>query len=100
MNDGMAAIAVNAAQRKIRVLWRGPSDAIGSPVVGGGAVWVTSYHQSGSDGGTLYELDPANGAVKHRLEISDGLPHFSSLSLAGSTAFLGTLNGVVAVNGV
>jgi polyvinyl alcohol dehydrogenase (cytochrome) len=100
MNDGMAAIAVNAAQRKIRVLWRGPSDAMGSPVVGGGAVWVTSYYQSGSDGGTLYELDPADGAVKSRLEISDGLPHFSSLSLAGGTAFLGTLKGVVAVNGV
>jgi outer membrane protein assembly factor BamB len=98
---GMAAIAVNADQRKIRVLWRGPSDANGSPVVGGGAVWVTRYNQSSSDsGGTLYELDPASGAVKSRLEISDGLPHFSSLSLAGGTAFLGTLNGVVAVNGV
>jgi outer membrane protein assembly factor BamB len=100
-SGGMAAIAVNAGQRKIRVLWRGPSDANGSPVVGGGAVWVTRYNQSGSDsGGTLYELDPASGAVKSRLEISDGLPHFSSLSLAGGTAFLGTLNGVVAVNGV
>src|SRR5215468_2298606 len=100
-SGGMAAIAVDAAQRKIRVLWRGPSDTNGSPVVGGGAVWVTSYQQSGSDsGGTLYELDPADGAVKSRLEISDGLPHFSSLSLAGGTAFLGTLRGVVAVNGV
>jgi len=98
---GMAAIAVNADQRKIRVLWRGPSGAYGSPVVGGGAVWVTRYNQSSSESsGTLYELDPANGAVKSRLEISDGLPHFSSLSLAGGTAFLGTLNGVVAVNGV
>ena len=100
MSGGMAAIAVNATQRKIRVLWRGPSDAYGSPVVGGGAVWVTRYNQSSSEsGGTLYELDPANGAVKSRLEISDGLPHFSSLSLAGGTAFLGTLKGVVAVNG-
>ena len=100
MSGGMAAIAVNAAQRKIRVLWRGPSDANGSPVVGGGAVWVTHYNFSGSDsGGTLYELDPADGAIKSRLEISDGLPHFSSMSLAGGTAFLGTLKGVVAVNG-
>ena len=100
MSGGMAAIAVNAAQRTIRVLWRGPSAANGSPVVGGGAVWVTHYNFSGSDsGGTLYQLDPANGAVKNRLEISDGLPHFSSLSLAGGTAFLGTLKGVVAVNG-
>jgi outer membrane protein assembly factor BamB len=100
-DGGMAAISVNGTQRTIRVLWRGPSDANGSPVIGGGAVWVTRYNNSGSDsGGTLYELDPADGAVKSRLEISDGLPHFSSLSLAGGTAFLGTLQGVVAVNGV
>jgi polyvinyl alcohol dehydrogenase (cytochrome) len=94
---GTAAIAVNAATRKISVLWHGPSAANGSPVVGGGAVWVTHYSDSG---GTLYELDPANGTVRSQLPISDGLPHFSSLSLAGGTAFLGTLRGVVAVDGV
>lgn len=98
-DGGMAAISVSAAQRKISVLWRGPSDANGSPVVGGGAVWVTHYEKDGGSGNTLYELDPANGAVKSKLTISDGLPHFSSLSLAGGSAFLGTLNGVVAVNG-
>ena len=95
-SGGMAAISVSAAQRKISVLWRGPADSNGSPVAGGGAVWVTSYSDTG---GTLYELNPANGAVKSQLAISQGLPHFSSLSLAGGTAFLGTLNGVVAVNG-
>ncbi len=94
---GMAAITVNAAQKTIDVLWHGPSDAAGSPVVGGGAVWVTRYSDTS---GTLYELDPATGAVKSQLAISEGLPHFSSLSLAGGTAFLGTLQGVVAVNGV
>ncbi|HEY7260274.1 MAG TPA: PQQ-binding-like beta-propeller repeat protein [Trebonia sp.] len=98
-DGGMAAVSVTAAQRKISVLWRGPSDANGSPVVGGGAVWVTHYDPDGGGGNTLYELDPASGAVKSKLTISDGLPHFSSLSLAGGSAFLGTLNGVVAVNG-
>lgn len=93
---GMAAITVNAAQRKIGAAWRGPSDANGSPVVGGGAVWVTHYSDSG---GTLYELDPATGAVKSRLAISEGLPHFSSLSLADGTAFVSTLHGVVAIGG-
>ena len=91
---GMAAISVSAAQRTISVLWRGPGDGNGSPVVGGGAVWVTSY-----DSGTLYELNPATGAIKSQLGIGGGLPHFSSLSLAGGTAFVGTLDGVVAVNG-
>jgi outer membrane protein assembly factor BamB len=96
-SGGMAAITVNAAQRRISVLWRGPSGAAGSPVVGGGAVWVTRYSDSG---GTLYELDPADGTVKSQLPISDGLPHFSSLSLAGGTAFVSTLHGVVAIDGV
>jgi polyvinyl alcohol dehydrogenase (cytochrome) len=95
-SGGTAAIAVNAATREISVLWRGPSGAGGSPVVGGGAVWVTRYSDSG---GTLYELDPADGTVRSQIAISDGLPHFSSLSLAGGTAFLGTLRGVVAVDG-
>jgi polyvinyl alcohol dehydrogenase (cytochrome) len=99
-SGGMAAISVSAAQRKISVLWRGPSNSNGSPVVGGGAVWVTSYNSDGSGGNTLYELDPATGAVKNQFAISEGLPHFSSLSLAGGTAFLGTLDGVVAVSGV
>lgn len=94
---GMAAITVNAAQRRIGTAWRGPSGAAGSPVVGGGAVWVTRY--SDSDG-TLYELDPASGAVKSQLSIGEGLPHFSSLSLAGGTAFVSTLHGVVAIDGV
>ena len=45
------------AADKIRVLWRGPGNAWGSPVIGGGAVWVTATGRRG----TLYELDPATG---------------------------------------
>jgi outer membrane protein assembly factor BamB len=93
-DGGLAAIAVSAAQRKISVLWRGPGDGNGSPSIGGGAVWVAS-----TSSGTLYELNPANGAVRSRIGIGGGLPHFPSVSLAGGTAFIGTLDGVVAVNG-
>jgi polyvinyl alcohol dehydrogenase (cytochrome) len=96
-DGGMAAIDVSAADKAIKVLWRGPADAEGSPVVGGGAVWVTSYSDNG--GGTLYELSPATGAVEHQIAIGDGLPHFSSLSLGGGTAYVSTLAGVTAVNG-
>jgi DNA-binding beta-propeller fold protein YncE len=76
------------------VLWRGPGDGNGSPSIGGGAVWVAS-----TSSGTLYELNPANGAVRSQIGIGGGLPHFPSVSLAGGTAFVGTLDGVVAVNG-
>jgi outer membrane protein assembly factor BamB len=93
---GMAAIWVSAAQKKINVAWRGPADAIGSPAVGGGAVWVTGFTTTS---GTLYELNPKTGAVKYKIATGAGLPHFSSLSLAGHTAYLDTLTGITAING-
>ena len=93
-DGGLAAISVSAAQRTISVLWRGPGDGNGSPSIGGGAVWVAS-----TSSGTLYELNPADGAVRSQIGIAGGLPHFPSVSLAGGTAFVGTLDGVVAVNG-
>src|SRR5271157_251847 len=89
---GMAAIST--AGNKIRVLWRGPASAWGSPVVGGGAVWVTDW-----TAGTLYELDPATGATRYSLSLGTSLPHFASLSMTGSYAYLGTNQGVVAVAG-
>lgn len=90
---GMAAISVNAAKRTIRVLWRGPSGAAGSPSVGGGAIWVPDST------GILYELNPANGAVRSQVSLGASLPRFSSVSLGGGKAYVGTLDGVVAVSG-
>jgi len=98
-SGGLAAIYVSAAKKEIRVLWHGPADGNGSPVVGGGAVWVTAYDGSGGAPTTLYELDPATGAVRHQITIDAGLPHFSSLSLGGSTAYVNTLDGVTAIDG-
>jgi polyvinyl alcohol dehydrogenase (cytochrome) len=89
---GMAAIST--AGDKLGVLWRGPASAWGSPVVGGGAVWVTDW-----TAGTLYELDPATGATRSSLNLGTTLPHFASMSMAGSHAYLGTSQGVVAVAG-
>ena len=89
---GMAALSV--AEGQIRVLWRGPASAWGSPVVGGGAVWVTDW-----SAGQLYELSPATGAVRYSLSLGTSLPHFASLSMSGSHAFLGTDDGVTAVAG-
>jgi polyvinyl alcohol dehydrogenase (cytochrome) len=93
---GMAAVSVNAKEKKLNVSWRGPDGATGSPAVGGGAVWVTGFTTTS---GTLYELNPATGAVRYQVAIGQGLPHFSSLSLAGHTAYLDTLTGITAING-
>jgi outer membrane protein assembly factor BamB len=91
-SGGMAAIST--AGNKIRVLWRGPAGAQGSPVVGGGAIWVTDYQA-----GTLYELNPATGATRASLSLGTSMPHFSSMSMVGNHAYLGTTDGVVAVAG-
>src|SRR5579872_1141277 len=89
---GLAAISVAGGQ--IRVLWRGPGSAEGSPVVGGGAVWVADW-----SAGQLYELNPATGQVRFSLSLGTSLPHFASLSMTGRHAFLGTGDGVIAVAG-
>jgi polyvinyl alcohol dehydrogenase (cytochrome) len=96
LDGGMAAIDVNATTKTIKVLWRGPADAHGSPVIGGGAVWLTDY--SGSTG-ILYALNQTTGAVEQQIPIAAGLPHFSTLALSGGTAYVSTLTGVTAING-
>jgi outer membrane protein assembly factor BamB len=58
---GVTAVRVSVAAKEIQVLWHGPSDADGSPVIGGGAVWVTDWGT-----GKLYALDAATGAVLRR----------------------------------
>ena len=92
IGGGMAA--VNTAGSKIKVLWRGPGAAQGSPVLGGGAVWVPDWNA-----GVLYQLDPGTGHVRHKIRLGSALPHFASPSLSGSLALIGTMHGVVAVRG-
>jgi polyvinyl alcohol dehydrogenase (cytochrome) len=90
--DGPRAVTVDRAGA-IRVVWRAPIGAAGSPVVGGGAVWVVDY-----DAGELYALNPATGAVRQHIDIGVS-PHFASPTLAHDRAYVGTLTGVVAVSG-
>jgi outer membrane protein assembly factor BamB len=90
---GLAAISTVGS--KIRILWRGPGNAWGSPVIGGGAIWVTDWKA-----GTLYELGQATGATRASLSLGTSLPHFSSMSMTGRRAYLGTMDGVVSVSGV
>jgi len=96
IGGGIAAVSVSEAAGRIQLLWRGPAGTDGSPVIGGGAVWVTDY---GDNPGVLYELDPASGHTMRSISLGAGLPHFSSLSLADGTAYVSTLGGVVAVSG-
>ncbi len=90
--DGPRAISIDG-NGKVSVLWHAPVQAKGAPTVGGGAVWVADY-----DKGTLYALDQRTGQVKARIDVGT-MPHFASPTLSGSTAYVGTLTGVVAVAG-
>jgi outer membrane protein assembly factor BamB len=76
----------------MRVRWKAPVPSDGSPVVGGGAVWVTD-----TDRGVLYALDPATGAPRAHIDVGQ-MPHFASPTLVGEHAYLGTTSGVVAIS--
>jgi outer membrane protein assembly factor BamB len=65
--------------------------ANGSPMLGGGSVWVTDWR-----GGTLYLLDPATGQSRAQVHLGE-LPHFASPTLAHGQAYVGTMSGVVAL---
>ncbi len=93
--NGGGMAAVDTASNTIKVLWHGPGAAQGSPVLGGGAVWVPDWNA-----GVLYQLDPGTGHVRHKIRLGSALPHFASPSLSGPLALIGTMHGVVAVRGV
>jgi outer membrane protein assembly factor BamB len=89
---GLAALAVSPGQ--ITLAWRGPGAADGSPVVGGGAVWVTD-----NSDGVLYELSEDHGVVMSKLGLGIELPHFTSPSLSGRLVLIGTMHGIIAMTG-
>jgi polyvinyl alcohol dehydrogenase (cytochrome) len=94
-DGGVHAVRIDAAGRPSQ-RWQaaaGAASAAGSPVIGGGAVWVVDY-----DGGRLYALDSGTGAVRQQVDIGTA-PHFASPTLSGSRAYVGTMAGVVAVDG-
>jgi outer membrane protein assembly factor BamB len=98
--QGAGLTAVNTAGTRIRVAWHAASGTSGSPVVGGGAVWVVNPFL-----GILYELAPATGKVRHQIALHVGvsfgeqLPDFDSPSLAGRLVLIGSMTGVTAVSG-
>ncbi|MGN6793875.1 MAG: outer membrane protein assembly factor BamB family protein [Streptosporangiaceae bacterium] len=92
--DAGGPAAVSTRNGRLRVLWRGPPSADGSPVIGGAAVWVTD-----TSAGVLYELNATTGAIRHLIRLGSPLAHFASPTLAGRVVLIGTLHGVVAVTG-
>lgn len=91
---GVSALAYDeAAGRLGGVRWRAPDGVIGSPVVGGGAVWALD-----PSAGALYALDPASGAVRAKVTVG-AATRFATPALSGGLALVGTKTGVTAVSG-
>ncbi len=91
---GSGLAAVDTAGDRITIVWRSQSAVWGSPVLGGGALFVAQPYD-----GNLYEVAPTTGKVAHALHIASRLPDFVSPSLSGALVLVGTLDGVVAVRG-
>ncbi len=95
-SNGVQALAYNQAKPSFSVLWKGPGDAAGPPIVSGGLVWVVSTHSSPA-GAKLYGLDPASGAVRYTETLpSPAIDHFASPSAAGGGVYLATGSSVTA----
>lgn len=87
-------MAVDTAGGHLRKRWQSPAEVSGSPVLGGGALWV-----AGPGNGVLYEVNPATGAIRHQLAVAAKLPDFVSPVLSGELVLIGTQSGVSAVLG-
>lgn len=89
-SDGIRAVEV--AGDKIKVLWNSASPANGSPTLAGTDVWAVAW-----PAGTLYRFAASTGAVTGQVALGT-VPHFASATLGEGRAYVGTLNGVTAVN--
>lgn len=90
--DGVQAVAVTA-DGNFSVLWSTNSGANGPPVLGGGAVFSVDTNT-----GVLFALAQTSGRVLALTQIGP-VPHFTSPTLLGSDAYVGTEDGVVMVQG-
>ena len=82
-DHGLTALRVDAS--RFAFAWQGPDFRSGSPIVAGGLVWDVDF-----EGGCLWGLDVATGAVRQRVAIGGADPawHFLSLSSAGGRLFV------------
>jgi hypothetical protein len=89
--DGLREVKVGPGTT-FTVGWRVPGEVDGSPVIGGKTVYA-----AGSDG-TLYAVNLEDGSVRAQVEVGT-VSRFATPTLAGGRIFLGTMTGVVALNG-
>ncbi len=88
--DGVRAVRVDGAGT-LHVLWHAKESINGSPIVGGGRVWVLDY-----DAGVLHALDPATG--RSAAQVGVGVANrFATPAAAGADVLVPTLAGLSVV---
>jgi outer membrane protein assembly factor BamB len=95
--DGTRALAYDETAREFSLLWHGPEDAFGPPIVSGGLVWTVATGEFEGGGTKLYGLDPATGKPRYTETLpSPVADHFASPSAAGGRLFVSTGESVAA----
>jgi outer membrane protein assembly factor BamB len=88
--DGVRAVRVDDAG-KLHVLWHTSSPITGSPVVGGGRVWVLN-----TNAGVLHALDPSTGKSLGQVDVGVA-NRFATPALYGADVIVPTLAGIAVV---
>ncbi len=88
--DGVRAVRVDDAGT-LHVLWHASDSITGSPVLGGGRVWVLD-----PDAGVLHSLDPSNGKSVSQVQVGKA-NRFATPALYGADVIVPTLSGVAVV---
>jgi hypothetical protein len=89
--NGTQALAYDESARTFTLLWQGPANAFGPPIVSGGLVWVVATGGFTGGGTTLYGLDQTTGAPTYTETLpSPVIDHFASPSAAGGRLFVST----------
>jgi outer membrane protein assembly factor BamB len=88
--DGVRAVRVDNSG-KLHVQWHTDDAVTGSPVIGGGRIWVLAP----SDG-VLHALDPATGRSTAAVEVGEA-NRFATPALTGRSVLVPTLTGLAVV---
>jgi outer membrane protein assembly factor BamB len=88
--DGVRAVRVDNAG-KLHVVWHASESITGSPVIGGGRIWVLD-----TNNGILHGLDPATGESLGQVDVGVA-NRFATPALYGADVIVPTLAGIAVV---
>jgi outer membrane protein assembly factor BamB len=88
--DGVRAVRVDDAGQ-LHVLWHTSGSITGSPVIGGGRIWVLD-----TNAGVLHALDPSTGKSLGQADVGVA-NRFAAPALYGADVIIPTLTGIAVV---